>query len=395
MARVHAARDLVLDRPVARQGACRRPGRPGGSRTVRPRGPDVGRASRTPTPSPCTTPARPTARCTSSWSSSTDRSLADRLATDGPLPVAEAPADRRRRAGRARRGPRRRDRPPRRQAGQRPARCRTASSSWPTSGSPSGSTSWAPDLTTTGQFIGHARSTSPPSRSSASRPTPATDLYATGVVLYEMLAGRPPFDAGTPLATAIAHRDAPVPDVRATRPDVPTGLAAAVARAMAKDPGRPVRRRRRDARRAARCRSSRPRRRPRAALVPPTRVERTRLLPPARRRPRPVVDGARRSRSRRSPRSWPSSRSPSPGDDDDDDPASTTSPPAPASARQRRHRRRSRRHRRRRPPPPRRPPADVVHDDDRPLRRHRRRGRADRAVGGRPRAPSGRPVRRC
>ena len=34
-------------------------------------------------------------------------------------------------------------------------------------------------------------------------------------------AGRP-FDAGTPMATALAHRDAPVPDVRARRPDVPT-----------------------------------------------------------------------------------------------------------------------------------------------------------------------------
>ena len=92
-----------------------------------------------------------------------------------------------------------------------------------------------PDLTLTGQFVGTPRYLAP-EQVVGGPATPATDLYATGVVLYEMLAGAPPFDAGTPLATAIAHRDDPVPDVRAARPEVPAALAATLARAMAKRP---------------------------------------------------------------------------------------------------------------------------------------------------------------
>ena len=92
-----------------------------------------------------------------------------------------------------------------------------------------------PDLTQTGQLVGTPRYLAP-EQVVGEQATPATDLYATGVVLYEMLAGAPPFDAGTPLATAIAHRDDPVPDVRAARPDVPAAVATALARAMAKRP---------------------------------------------------------------------------------------------------------------------------------------------------------------
>ena len=90
-------------------------------------------------------------------------------------------------------------------------------------------------VTATGQFIGTPTYLAP--EQVAGQPaTAATDLYSTGVLLFEMLAGGPPFDAGNPMATAIAHRDAPVPDVRARRPDVPTKVAETVRRAMAKDP---------------------------------------------------------------------------------------------------------------------------------------------------------------
>jgi serine/threonine-protein kinase len=91
------------------------------------------------------------------------------------------------------------------------------------------------DLTGAGQFIGTPKYLAP--EQVVGEPvTAATDLYAVGVVLFEMLAGHPPFEADTPIATAIAHRDAPIPDLRRVRPDVPVHVAAAVARAMAKDP---------------------------------------------------------------------------------------------------------------------------------------------------------------
>jgi len=92
-----------------------------------------------------------------------------------------------------------------------------------------------PDLTGTGQFVGTPRYLAP-EQVVGDPVTPATDLYAAAVVLYEMLAGTPPFDAGTPLATAIAQRDETAPDVRDVRPDVPPALAAALVRAMAKRP---------------------------------------------------------------------------------------------------------------------------------------------------------------
>jgi serine/threonine-protein kinase len=63
------------------------------------------------------------------------------------------------------------------------------------------------------------------------------DQYALGVAVYELLAGRYPFDGATPVAIYLQHtNEEPVPLERAL-PGVPKGLAAAVRKALAKEPG--------------------------------------------------------------------------------------------------------------------------------------------------------------
>ncbi len=70
----------------------------------------------------------------------------------------------------------------------------------------------------------------------AGEPTPLTDIYALGVTLFEMLAGRQPYGAKTPMGVLMAHVNNPVPDVLALRPGLPDEVQAIVERGMAKDP---------------------------------------------------------------------------------------------------------------------------------------------------------------
>ncbi len=59
-----------------------------------------------------------------------------------------------------------------------------------------------------------------------------TDLYALGVMLWEMLEGTTPYDAGTPLGIVLKHQTAPIPEITAS---VPRAVKEFVYRAMAKE----------------------------------------------------------------------------------------------------------------------------------------------------------------
>jgi serine/threonine-protein kinase len=90
-------------------------------------------------------------------------------------------------------------------------------------------------LTATGQVMGTPAYLSP-EQVDGHEATSRTDLYAVGVVLYEMLAGNPPFHGEHAVSVALAHRNEVPPPLDAARDDLPPGLARVVARALEKDP---------------------------------------------------------------------------------------------------------------------------------------------------------------
>ncbi|MBR3356762.1 MAG: Stk1 family PASTA domain-containing Ser/Thr kinase [Solobacterium sp.] len=65
-----------------------------------------------------------------------------------------------------------------------------------------------------------------------------SDIYALGVVLYEMLSKEVPFKADSAIQVALMHLREPFPDVRAKNADVPQALANIITRATAKDPAK-------------------------------------------------------------------------------------------------------------------------------------------------------------
>ena len=66
--------------------------------------------------------------------------------------------------------------------------------------------------------------------------TPQSDIYALGVLLYEMATGRVPFDAETPMAVVIKHMTDPLPPPRKINPDISPALESVILKAMAKRP---------------------------------------------------------------------------------------------------------------------------------------------------------------
>ncbi len=90
------------------------------------------------------------------------------------------------------------------------------------------------DLTQTGSVLGTATYISP-EQARGEDLDGRSDIYSLGVVMYEMLAGAPPFAADTPIAVAYKHvTEAPVPPTK-VNPAIPAPMEAIVLRCLAKD----------------------------------------------------------------------------------------------------------------------------------------------------------------
>ena len=75
-----------------------------------------------------------------------------------------------------------------------------------------------------------------PEQAAGETPTPASDVYSLGVVMYEMLAGRLPFEADNHTDLAMQHLQDEPPPLTALNPAVPIQIEQIINRVMAKDP---------------------------------------------------------------------------------------------------------------------------------------------------------------
>ena len=89
-------------------------------------------------------------------------------------------------------------------------------------------------LTATGKTMGTFRYMAPEQIRGKPDPCPQTDLYSLGIVLFEMLTGKTPFDAETPAEVLHMHLKTPAPRVVSLAPDVPRALDELVHRLMEK-----------------------------------------------------------------------------------------------------------------------------------------------------------------
>jgi serine/threonine protein kinase len=92
------------------------------------------------------------------------------------------------------------------------------------------------DKGTRGEVFGSPHYIAPEQARNSSRAVPQSDLYALGVILYEMLVGRLPFDDPSPTALALQHITLEPPAPRQLNPDLSPGIEAVLLKALRKLP---------------------------------------------------------------------------------------------------------------------------------------------------------------
>jgi serine/threonine protein kinase len=92
-----------------------------------------------------------------------------------------------------------------------------------------------PALTIAGSFIGTAEYAAPEQVSGGDVDS-RSDIYALGIILYELLTGRVPFTGSTPFEVMGKQLHDPVPSLRISRPDLSPAIEFVVKKALAKDP---------------------------------------------------------------------------------------------------------------------------------------------------------------
>jgi serine/threonine-protein kinase len=91
-------------------------------------------------------------------------------------------------------------------------------------------------LTRSGIAVGTSTYMSPEQITALQELDRRSDLYSLACVLFECLAGQPPFTHRNEAMVLQLHLTQPAPDIRTLRPEVPAELAGGIARALAKTP---------------------------------------------------------------------------------------------------------------------------------------------------------------